>query len=339
MKTLNTPNLYPWQQAPWQQLMNQFNQERLAHSFLCVGAEGLGQLNFAKCFAWYILCQDKKEQACGVCQSCRLLNANTHPDLFLVQPEDGSKTIKIDQIRDLVKDVQQTPKFAGYQVVIIEPAENMNRASSNALLKTLEEPPGRVLLFLISHRPSVLPATIISRCHRMYFNVPKKDKVLPWLREQLPADLSDVDTEMLLSLALGQPLTAIELSASDYLQDRKRWIATFLPENSWPTVVDISEKCSKDDIVQVIEFLQTVLQDFIRLSVQNTTESLIHVDQVNRLIALCQRGDLLLFYDMFDYLLTVKKQYQGQFHLNPQLLIEDVSLRWIQMFDQKGNVA
>jgi len=336
LQTLNTPSLYPWQQAPWQQLMNQFSQERLAHSFLCMGAEGLGQFEFANCFAWYMLCQDKKEQACGACQSCRLLAANTHPDLLIVQPEDGSKVIKIDQIRELVKDVQQTPKLAGYQVVVIDPADTMNRASSNALLKTLEEPPGRVLLFLISHRPAVLPATIISRCHRLNFHVPSNEKVLPWLREQLSPEL---DAQMLLSLALGQPLTAIELSSGDYLQNRQRWMSYFLPDKSWPTVVELSEKCGKDDVLLLLEFLQTVLQDLIRLSLQNHTESLIHIDEVHRLSALCQRGDLLKFYDMFDYLLTVKKQYQGQFHLNPQLIIEDVSLKWMEMFYQQRKAA
>ncbi|MBS0358645.1 MAG: hypothetical protein JSS53_05200, partial [Proteobacteria bacterium] len=96
--------------------------------------------------------------------------AGTHPDFFLIQPEEEAKLIKIDQIRALIGSLSQTSHSGKFKIVIIEPAEAMNIASSNALLKTLEEPTDNTLILLVTHQVSLLPATVRSRCQKITFN-------------------------------------------------------------------------------------------------------------------------------------------------------------------------
>ena len=149
--------LYPWQKNQWQRLLSQHRQERLPHALLLTGAAGLGKETFARQFAQFLLCKAAGESVCGQCAGCSLILANNHPDLLMIAPEESGKNIKVDQIRDMSATLNQTAQRAGYQVAIISPAEALNRAAANALLKTLEEPSGRVLLLLVSHQPGALP--------------------------------------------------------------------------------------------------------------------------------------------------------------------------------------
>jgi DNA polymerase III delta prime subunit len=109
-------------------------------------------------FASEVLCEDS-------IKSGPLLKANSHPDFYLVRPEEEKHTIKIDQLRALIEWSQSKPQISKRKVVLIYPAEAMNLQAANALLKTLEEVSLDTLFILASLRPTTLPATIISRCH------------------------------------------------------------------------------------------------------------------------------------------------------------------------------
>jgi DNA polymerase-3 subunit delta' len=125
-----------------------------------------------------------------------------------VQPDERSRVIKIDQIRDLVAFVNRTSSFGSRKVVVIYPADSMNINASNALLKALEEPVPNTYLALVCHRPHGVPATIRSRCQVIRLPTPGRDQSLPWL-QQLAGDTDRLDE--LLALADGRPLAAVEL--------------------------------------------------------------------------------------------------------------------------------
>lgn len=130
------------------------------HALLFVGADADTKLAAAKKIAQDYLCRTGSQA---------LWEAGTHPDYFLIVPEEEQHSIKIEQIRELNAKLQQKPQHAEYQVAIIAPAEAMTTAAANALLKTLEEPPGKVLLILITEQlPRLLP-TIRSRCQLRRF--------------------------------------------------------------------------------------------------------------------------------------------------------------------------
>lgn len=183
--------LAPWHAEPWRQLSARRAQDCVPHALLVCGAEGLGKRAFADAFATALLCQRPRADgsACGDCRACRLVQAGSHPDLVRVNlglRDDGKPRTEIivEQIRTLSERLGMTSQFGGWQIALIDPADAMNIAAGNALLKTLEEPTAATLIMLIANAPSRLPATIRSRCQRAEFRVPARDDAQAWLVAQ-----------------------------------------------------------------------------------------------------------------------------------------------------------
>src|SRR5690606_8384794 len=143
----------------------------LPHAILLVGPQGIGLQALATAMGEYLICPLPFEgHACGQCKACRLLQAGSHPDLNAIVAEGTGKTIKIDQIRAMMEFTATTAQQGGRRVILITPAEAMNRNASNALLKGLEEPGENCIFILVSEAPAQLLPTIRSRCRR--FDVP-----------------------------------------------------------------------------------------------------------------------------------------------------------------------
>src|SRR3990167_298167 len=208
---------YPWQEALWQQLAGRTQH---AHAYLLHGPAGIGKRALAERLMARLLCQRPAGlDACGQCKSCHLLAAGTHPDNYILQPEEADKAIKVDQVRELVNFVVQTAQLAGRKVVLVEPADAMNLNAANALLKSLEEPSGDTVLLLISHQPSRLLPTVRSRCVQQACPLPSASASLLWLQQALP-DCSAEEHHELLQLAGGSPLEAVRLHGQGVLAQR-----------------------------------------------------------------------------------------------------------------------
>ncbi|GAG15421.1 unnamed protein product, partial [marine sediment metagenome] len=245
------------QQNQWEKLQ-QRREQSLPHALLLTGPQGMGKLSFAQAFAEDVLC-------CGdnAAYSAQLLQAGNHSDYFEVQPEEAGKAIKVDQIRALVAKLNQTPQISSYQVALINPAENMNIAAANALLKTLEEPPGNVVLLLVTHRASGLLPTIRSRCQQISFPVPPVNIVREWLVDQVQ-DKAVIDG--LIRQADGIPLNALALTQSDALAERVQLLKAFIAlcEGS-QTPVQLAELCQKEQAEEVFLTLSKIALDLLRL--------------------------------------------------------------------------
>ena len=136
-------------------------------TLLLTGAVGSGRHALARWLAAGLLCQtqtrDAKEGACGHCQSCQLFKAETHPDLHMLEAEEGERTLKVDALRQkLISDLALKPQFSARKVYIIE-GEELNEAGQNVLLKSLEEAPPYAFFILLAQRKESLLPTIISR--------------------------------------------------------------------------------------------------------------------------------------------------------------------------------
>lgn len=138
--------IYPWQQNQWRQVLGYLHNNRLPHGLLLAGPKGLGKLHFAQLLAKHMLAQKKFNSSQLPWDD--VASVENHPDLLQVQPSAEGKIISVEQIRDVVAGLNHTAQQSGWRVVIIEPAEMMNKAATNALLKTLEEPPPQVLFFI-----------------------------------------------------------------------------------------------------------------------------------------------------------------------------------------------
>lgn len=180
----------PWHDEAWSRLQARRQRGALPHALLLAGPAGLGKRDFLQAFVKGLLCQQTTDgTACGHCRSCALFDAGTHPDVITLSfglRKDGvaRSEIVVDQIRDLSQRLSMASQFGGWQVVTIDPADAMNAAAANALLKTLEEPTPSTLLALVADQPARLPATIRSRCQRIDFHVPSAEVSMAWLRGQ-----------------------------------------------------------------------------------------------------------------------------------------------------------
>lgn len=225
----------PWLAAPLAEALR----VQRGHALLVHGPEGVGQLDFALALANAWLCETPAEQrpdglACGHCPSCRLVAARSHPDLRLIVPEalqaeiglagaeaagdagdsdarkrKPSREIRVDQIRAAVDFSELTAGRARLKVVLLHPAEQINAIAANALLKTLEEPPGVLRFVLSCGAPQALLPTLRSRCQSVRLALPDFDAAIAWLAEQ-----GQPDAEALLRACGGQPLAALELARS-----------------------------------------------------------------------------------------------------------------------------
>ncbi|MEO6697254.1 MAG: DNA polymerase III subunit delta' [Gammaproteobacteria bacterium] len=328
MPEQSAQQIYPWQRSLWEDLQSLRNSQRLPHALLFKGARGLGKHHLAQRFAQALLCTQPGSdgQACCGCRNCLLYLAGNHPDFFQISPEEGGdKPIKVDQVRELNSAMTLKSHGGGYKIAIIGPAEQMNIAAANSLLKTLEEPPPQTLLMLISHNPGLLLPTIRSRCQNLHFETPPRDVALAWLSAQLG---SSANGSELLSIAHGAPLTALALAASDSLKHRLALLADLerlLQKQADP--VAIAAAWSQTPVAETLSQLLSWTGDMIRL--RHTTEPpyLANPDLAPRLKRLAAQVELKDLYRLLDqgqdaFLLSSRP-------LNPQLLLEDVLLSWL----------
>ena len=221
----------PWQQRAYVQAAEALDSGRMGHALLVAGPARLGKRAVVERLAQRALCQARAGggEPCGACRSCTLFQSRSqsdpvevrpggelahpsgrpgHPDAWFIGYATNDKTgkprteITIDQVRTLSEKLSLTPQLGGAQVAMVEPADAMNHAACNGLLKTLEEPhPGRYL-WLVTANPARLPATIRSRCQTLEFRLPPRDEAVAWLQGQGHASKSAGEA---LEAARGHP--------------------------------------------------------------------------------------------------------------------------------------
>jgi DNA polymerase-3 subunit delta' len=197
---------YPWLKGHWAFFLQRLEQDRLAHAVMIEGPAACGKIALANAMVARLLCREDKPRACGQCRSCKLLAGGAHPDYFELQPEEDSEVIKVDQVRGLIGKLDLTTSISERKVAYIHPAECMNAAAANALLKSLEEPAGNTVLILVSDNPGRLPVTIRSRCQTISVSQPDKRLVQEWLENTSGKPKDEILAA--LQAAGGSPLRA-----------------------------------------------------------------------------------------------------------------------------------
>jgi DNA polymerase-3 subunit delta' len=323
--------ILPWQRAPWEQLWNAKQQQRLAHALLLVGIDGIGKSQFAYAFAAAILCSQPGDTGvrCGTCHSCCMINAKMHPDLVIIEPEEAGKKIGVDQIRSIIKNVNETTLKGGFRVIVINPATAMNVNAANALLKTLEEPAPNTLLILVSNQSLRLPATILSRCQKVNFSRPTSDEALHWLNQQMTD--AKVDPQLLLKLADGAPLKALVMLENDLLSLRHELYQGFHSLSAGQgNPIQMAAKWQDADHLSVVDLLLSWLTDLLRFKLTQNHADLVNADYKNEItrisISLLQNNVLAYM----DHLQQTRADLLSSVNLNKQLLLEDLFIRWAQ---------
>jgi DNA polymerase-3 subunit delta' len=255
MSSINdTPRLYG--QAPAEQtFLDAFNAGRLPHAWLLAGPEGTGKATFAHLAARAILSGEAALRHDPTVPAHQRIAEGNETALTLLTRSINEKTgklrsnIPVDDIRALKRALNLAATEGGWRVVIVDPAEDMNPSAANALLKVLEEPPARVVFFLVTHAPRRLLPTILSRCRRLDFN--------PLSEGDLAAAFEDATGEpprdSLIAAARGSVGAALALAAQDgnALQDAIQSVLAPLPAQidrvALHALADTAAASGKDD--------------------------------------------------------------------------------------------
>jgi len=336
----------PWQLSQWAQLERARANQSLAHAYLFSGSEGLGKSLFARGFARRMLCQnpvpgsaasqEATTVACGVCSNCQKGGVGHHPDLLWIEPEEGSRNIKIDQIRRLGEFVVRSSHSGGDKIAVLEQAHLLHGNAANALLKTLEEPNRDTYLLLVSDHPGRLVATIRSRCQKLSFPTPRPELVLPWLQGIIGA----ANADSLLAAADGRPLTALRLAEGDTLEAREQFIQSVCDlkqgRKSLQQTIAMAVKIGEAEVLQHFSTFLTKLTKYSLVDCTNAGLAENESAQMRALIpaALNESREqaiasaLVHFYTEVE---AARKQLASNANPNPQLVIESVLWRWSEL--------
>lgn len=320
---------YPWQAALWQQLAGRTQH---AHAYLLHGAAGIGKRALAERLMARLLCQRPLGlDACGQCKACHLLAAGTHPDNFILEPEEADKPIKVDQVRELVNFVVQTAQLGGRKVVLVEPAEAMNLNAANALLKSLEEPSGDTVLLLISHQPSRLLPTVKSRCVQQACPLPSEAMSLAWLAQALPA-CSDEERRELLCLAAGSPLAAVRMQAQGVREQRAQvveGVKKLLKQQIAPS--QLAESWSAVSLPLLFDWFCDWAQLMLRYQLTRDEDGLGQGDMRKVVQYLAEKTAPAKVLGIQDWLLAQRQKVIGKANLNRVLLLEALLVQWASL--------
>ena len=236
-------------------LEKSIKQNKLSHSYLFVGTQGIGKKMIATEFAKMILCLDDNKY-CNHCKSCIEFDTNNNPDFVLISP-DGNN-IKIEQIRDIQKRIQEKPIISEKKVYIIDNADLMTTEAQNCLLKTLEEPPEFAVIILIGSNSNTFLPTIKSRCTIMNFNKISDEEMTKYLREK--CDVKNIDQNMLYMYqgSIGQSLELKEK------QEEYRNIENIINNINRYDLIDFINNAeilykSKEEINDILDYINVIL--------------------------------------------------------------------------------
>jgi len=238
---------------------------RLAHGYLFSGPEGVGKLSTAKAMAASLFCLAGQGPPCGVCTGCKKFSSENHPDFIHIVPDGVA--IKIDQVRELKKNMVFSPFEARTRIVVIEDVHTMRREAANSLLKLLEEPPPDNLLLLLASDSEPILETIVSRCQVIpFYSLP-----LPLAADVLQERSPELDRESSLALAElleGAPGRADSMDTEKMLTLRREIIETLLGGFAsealiFEAALRLAAKTAafKDDLISILELLRVYFKE------------------------------------------------------------------------------
>lgn len=317
----------PWQLENWQRLQGNFYDNRLPHALLFTGGEGIGKLDFAIALSCWVLCRERGDEGpCGRCKSCKLFASKSHPDFFHIAPQEQGKAILVQEIRGLNEFAGKKSQFGGYRVVLISPADAMNTAASNALLKTLEEPGSDTLIMLLSHMPAKLLATIKSRCQILKFPVPDGQAAKAWLSTRLE-DEAQANTSLL--MAGGAPLKALDIAQQGLIKNRRQVIDDLLAvKTGQASVLEVAARWQDYDLNEVILWLMAFNIDLAKITAGS---EIANADLKTVLVKLSNSVSGQSSFAFHDQLIACRRKLMSPANPNKLLLTEQLLFFWLDL--------
>ena len=312
-------------------LQTAVSRQRLAHAYLFHGENSIGKRTTAVSFAQALNCdtaEPTRIDGCGVCRSCQQIEARTHPDYFVIEPDRELATpqIKIEQVREIEQQIVYRPLIGERKICLIDDADRLTISAANALLKTLEEPPDHSLFLLITSRPASLPVTIRSRCQSLRFATPARTDVEAALI--LKREMPPSDARLLAMISEGRLGEALSTDLKQVRAEQQELLELMSPDSlrSITTLLAAAESVAKADrATELLSWLARWIRDLVIIQVGGDRDQLLHLDHVpvlERYARQAQTDALLSVLSDIDHTLR-----QATRHLNLQMALENILFR------------
>jgi DNA polymerase III subunit delta' len=333
-------------------LKRAIEQDRLPHAMIFAGPAGVGKCTLALLLAQYLNClsptqnggcgacsackrisavlasrglqcqSQKGEASCGSCPACKL-KAMRHPDVRLIEPEKS--TISIGQVRDMISEIAFQPFEARYRVTILDPAEQMRLEAHNSLLKTLEEPPSRTIIILVTANPYMLLETIRSRSRLLRFGEIHRDQITKHLitAEKWTAD----DARLAAVMSGGSLAAALTFNSKEYRANRKQaldFVVLLLKQGRFSEANELIAETTKEkqSFQSFMETVAALLQDIYYA--QTAPWRIGQSDMIEQFEMLA--GTVLRSTIVSAIQATENLRHELQYNVNRQLAIESMFL-------------
>ncbi len=267
-------------------------------------------------------CLSLKSGFCGSCPNCRI-RTKCHPDIRLIEPE--KTTIGIGQVREMINEIMFQPLEAKFRVVILDPAEQMRAEAHNSLLKTLEEPPSRTIIILVTTNPYILLETIRSRSRLLQFGEIPQDQIVQRLIDGgKPAD----EARLAATLSGGSLAAAIAFNSQEYREAREKalhFLELILNKGGFSEASSIAAEITKDKQIFRLwtDSAEALLQDIYYAS--TAPERIGQLDLIHRLQQLAGAVPRSFVVSVIDAVRKLKSELQ--LNVNRQIALEAMFLR------------
>lgn len=305
--------------------------DRVAHAYLFHGEEGIGKKLAAVTFAQTVTCETAGgplgPDACGTCRSCAQIEARTHPDFLLIQPdaELTNPQIKIEQIRELEGQIVYRPLVSLRKVYVIDEADRLTPGAANALLKTLEEPAAHSLFVLVTSRPAALPATVRSRCQGIRFVPPARTQVEAALITK--RGLPPADAHFLSMVTQGRIGLALRTDLPQTRQQQEEFSALVSADmlRSVSALLTAAETLYKTDrALEALEWIARWVRDLLLVRLSADPVHLLDRDRLAELQRTAKQADPGLLLEVLEAIQAVERGASR--NLNLQMALEQVLL-------------
>ncbi len=301
-------------------LVRTLETDSFVHAYLITGQNGMGKRTLAREIAKYLLCTENSKP-CGKCAACEQVQQGTHPDLLIVRPgyhissdlqtERGKNDILVDTIRELVTRVNEHAYEGKYRIAVIEHAEKMNASAQNALLKTLEEPPEKVLFLLLTDTPGSLLSTIVSRCRQIALH--------PWPQSTLKRVLAEhgysgTRAAQAMQMSGGSIGNALSMAGDEaFWERRKKVMEQFLNIPDYSSIFGIANewKDAKDQGLELLDDLEDMVRTMLLCHIGQADLELI-ADYPRAFQKMTQEGENRSFLHLIDSIQSARKRRMSQ---------------------------
>jgi DNA polymerase-3 subunit delta' len=258
---------------------------RISHAYIFSGPDGVGKRLAAVNFAKALNCDSVKSgEPCDLCASCKKIGLSKHPDIFTLSPKEEGASIRIEDVRALIKDVYLKPFEAHKKVYMIESAEYMKHEAANALLKTLEEPPADSIIILLTENIKSLFQTIVSRCQVVKFFPLKLKEVEEILAREHSLDQAEAHT--LSHLSGGRLGKALKFKEEDIFTKRSLLINKILSGSKADFDFD---DMPKEDVKVYLDMILAWYSDILNMKAGARDCMLVNIDKKDMISSEAER--------------------------------------------------